>query len=87
MGNIFYNIPTSAYGSSRESAIDSLVVALNLTGYPTRCGGFCREKSVCEDLIAIDGMGYYKVDILKNGSEDNMWQVGLKYTGNSVGCG
>lgn len=43
-------------------------------------GSMC--ESMCEDRIAVHGWGYYKVEVLKNGTEDNMWQVGLKYAGN-----
>lgn len=68
---ICYNIPTAAYGTTKEHAVDCLVVTLNSTGYS------CYYS--IHDYIVILNYGYYTVDVLKDGSSDNKWQVGVRY--------
>lgn len=67
---ICYNIPTAAYGTTKEQAVDCLVVTLNSTGYPCH---FIHNSVVILDY------GYYTIDVLKDGSGDSKWQVGVRY--------
>lgn len=72
MGNLGYNISTVSYGSSKDGAIDSLFAALKADGYSP-------QKQEHSDTIAINMYGLYNVVVLKDGSEDEVWQVGVSY--------